>query len=116
MRLLLDADLSPARIGAALAAHGHDVVTLADDPVLRTLPDAEVLALAAREQRILVTRNSRHFVPILRRWAEAGLHHSGCILIFSMRNHDFGRIIEGISGLMARHPDAREWEDLALTL
>lgn len=116
MRLLLDADLSPARIGAALAARGHDVVSLSADPVSRSLTDPEVLELAAREQRVLVTRNSRHFVPILRRWAEAGLHHSGCVLIFSMRSHEFGRIIEGISDLIARHPDAREWEDLALTL
>ncbi len=116
MRLLLDADLSPVRVGAALVARGHDVLSLAADPISRSLTDPQVLELAASEQRILVTRDSRHFVPILRRWAEAEKLHSGCILIVSMRNHELGRIIEGVSGLPAAHPDAREWEDLALAL
>lgn len=116
MRLLLDADLSPARIGDALAALGHDVVSLAADPISRSLADPQVLELAATEGRILITRNSRDFVPILRRWAEAGMHHSGCILIFSMRNHEFGRIIEGVSVLLAARPDEHEWEDLAVAL
>jgi hypothetical protein len=116
MRLLLDADLSPSRVGEPLAALGHDVVSLAADPVSRSLIDPQVLELAAAGRRILITRNSRDFVPILRRWAEAGMHHSGCILIFSMRGHDFGRIIEGVGDLLAARPDAREWEDLALAL
>jgi hypothetical protein len=116
MRLLLDADQSPVRIGDALAALGHDVVSLAADPVSRSLTDPQVLEFAATEQRILITRNSRDFVPILRRWAEAGLHHSGCILVFSMRNHEFGRIIDGVGGLLAAHPDPHEWGDLALAL
>jgi hypothetical protein len=116
MRLLLDADLSPVRVGAGLAARGHDVVSLAADPISRSLADPQVLELAANEQRILVSRNSKHVVPILRRWAEAEQHHSGCILIFSMRNHEFGRIIEGVHGLLIAHPDASDWEDLALAL
>ena len=116
MRLLLDADLSPARVGDALSALGHDVVSLAADPVSRSLTDPQVLELAAREQRILITRNSRDFVPVLRRWAEAGMHHSGCIVIFSMRGHEFGRIIEGVGGLVAARRDAHEWQDLALAL
>ena len=85
-------------------------------PASRSLTDPQVLELAASEHRVLITRNSKHFVPILRRWAEAGLHHSGCILIFSMRNHEFGRIIQGVSHLVADRSGAHEWEDLALAL
>jgi hypothetical protein len=46
VRLLLDAYLSSRRIGGRLGVAGHDV-----------------LALATKRQRVLVTRNSRDFAP-----------------------------------------------------
>ncbi|CAN5909215.1 hypothetical protein BH23ACT2_BH23ACT2_28770 [soil metagenome] len=58
MRLLLDANLSPKRIGGVLERQGHDVLSLAADPTLSALDDPEVLALAAEQRRILVTRNA----------------------------------------------------------
>jgi len=42
----------------------------ADD--LGALDDPQLLELAAGQSRILVTRNSRDFAPLLREWAEAG--------------------------------------------
>jgi predicted nuclease of predicted toxin-antitoxin system len=66
VRLLLYTNLSPKRVGAALERRGHDVMSLASDPVLGALDDSEVLELAAREERILVTLNSRDFAPLLR--------------------------------------------------
>lgn len=80
MRLLLDANLSPKRIGRLLERQGHDVLSLVADPTLSSLDDPEVLVLAADEHRILVTRNARDFAPLLREWAEAGRQHAGCIL------------------------------------
>lgn len=68
MRLLLDANLSPKRVGGPLEGRGHDVLSLASDAALGALADPEVLALAAEQQRILVTRNSRDFV----RYYESG--------------------------------------------
>lgn len=47
MRLLLDANLSPKRIGAELAARSHHVLSVAEEATLREFDDPEVLALAA---------------------------------------------------------------------
>lgn len=116
MRLLLDANLSPKRIGAALASQGHDVVSLAADAALGALDDPQVLELAAEESRILVTRNARDFAPLLREWAEAGRHHAGCILIWTVDHHQFGAIIRGVSRLLDDRSDAKQWSDIAVAL
>lgn len=91
MRLILDANLSPKRIGSVLGQAGHDVLSLSSDPVLGALDDAQVLELAAQQDRILVTRNSRDFAPLLREWSEAGRHHAGCILIWTLDHHQLDR-------------------------
>lgn len=116
MRLLLDANLSPRRIGAVLERQGHDVLCLAAEPTLSALDDPDVLALAAAQQRILVTRNARDFAPLLRQWAEAGRSHAGCILIWSLGHHEFGAIVTGVTRHlnMRVHPDA--WRDLTVAL
>lgn len=59
MRLILDANLSPKRMGSVLKRAGHDVLSLASDPTVGALDDAQVLELAAEQDRILMTRNSR---------------------------------------------------------
>lgn len=116
MRLLLDANLSPRRVGSALEKRGHDVLSLASDATLGALDDPQVLELAAREDRIVVTRNSRDFAPLLREWAEADRHHAGCILIWTLGHHEFGAIIKGIDRLLRERPDAEQWRDLAVAL
>jgi predicted nuclease of predicted toxin-antitoxin system len=83
LRLLLDANLSPRGVARPLRAAGHDVRALAEELALEGLDDPDVLALAADEDRILVTRNSRDFAPLLRQWAEAGRPHAGAILIWT---------------------------------
>ena len=61
VRLLLDAHLSGARIANALRSKGHDVRALVEEPASEGLEDAEVLALAAVERRILVTLDVADF-------------------------------------------------------
>lgn len=116
MRLLLDANLSPKRIGGPLADAGHDVVSLAADASLGGLADPEVLELAAEQQRILITRNSRDFAPLLRHWAEASRRHSGCILIWTLGHHEFGAILKGVKRLLAERSTPAQWQDLAVAL
>lgn len=116
MRLLLDANLSPRRVGAPLAKRGHDVLSLAADVALGALDDPLVLDLAAAQARILVTRNSRDFAPLLREWAEAGREHAGCILIWTFAHHEFGAIIRGVARLLDDRPDPKQWRDLAVAL
>lgn len=116
MRLLLDANLSPKRIGSPLEKRGHDVLSLASDAALGALDDPEVLELAAEQDRILVTRNSRDFAPLLREWAEADRHHAGCILIWTLGHQEFGAIIKGVAALLRDRPDPQQWRDLAIAL
>jgi predicted nuclease of predicted toxin-antitoxin system len=116
LRLLLDANLSPKRIGSVLQKRGHDVLSLAADTALGALDDPQVLELAAEQGRILVTRNSRDFAPLLRQWAEAGRHHAGCILIWTVGHHEFGAIIKTVGSLLDDRPDAEQWHDLAVAV
>ena len=92
------------------------MLSLAADAGLGALDDPHVLELAAEESRILVTRNTRDFAPLLREWAEAGRHHAGCILIWTLAHHEFGAIIRGVSNLLGDRPDPNDWRDLTVAL
>jgi hypothetical protein len=116
VRLLLDANLSPRRIGEPLTTAGHDVRALAAHPELEGLADPDVLVMAASEGRILITRNSRHFAPILREWAEAGRVHAGCILIWTLGHAEFAPIIAGVERLVGDRPEQDDWRDIAAAL
>jgi Domain of unknown function (DUF5615) len=83
---------------------------------LGALDDPEVLELAAQQARILVTRNSRDFAPLLREWAEADRHHAGCILIWQLGHHEFAAITKGVAQLLRDRPDPEQWRDLTLAL
>lgn len=116
MRLLLDANLSGRRIARPLREDGQDVLALSERPDLEGLADPEVLGLAAAEDRILVTRNSRDFAPLLREWAEAGRSHAGCVLIWTLRHDEFGPILEALRRLLAEQPEQSAWRDVAVAL
>ncbi len=116
MRLLLDANLSGRRIGGPLRAAGHGVLALSEHPEHEGLDDAEVLALAADQTRILITRNSRDFAPLLREWAGAGRHHAGCILIWTLSHHQFALILNGVQRVLAERPRQRDWQDIAVAI
>ncbi len=116
MRLLLDANLSPRRIGGLLRAAGHDVLALAEDASLEGLDDPRVLELAAGQERVLVTRNSRDFAPLARQWAEAQRPHSGLILIWTLDHSQFGEIVAGVERRIGEWPTPEQWRDLVLAL
>ena len=116
MRLLLDANLSPRGVARPLRASGRDVRALAEEAALEGLDDPEVLALAAQEGRILVTRNSRDFAPLLREWAEAGRSHAGAILIWTLDHSEFAAIVAGVERLLALRPEHERWRDICLAL
>lgn len=113
---MLDANLSPRRIGAALRAAGHDVLALAEDASFEGLDDPLVLELAASQQRVLVTRNSRDFAPLAREWAEAHRQHAGLILIWTLDHSQFDEIIAGVERLIGQWPEQERWRDLVVAL
>jgi predicted nuclease of predicted toxin-antitoxin system len=112
LRLVLDANLSPRGIGAKLREAGHDVLALAEDSGFEGLPDPQVLELAAAEQRILVTRNSRDFAPLARRWAEGGRSHAGIILIWTLDHSRFAEIVAGVEHQLRQRPTQEQWRDI----
>ncbi len=116
MRLLLDANLSGRRIGRALREEGHDVFALGEHPELDGLTDHEVLALAVKQARIVITRNSKDFAPLLREWASESRDHAGCILIWTLGHHQFGPILRGIRGALEDRPRQREWVNVAVAI
>ncbi|MGO9973216.1 MAG: DUF5615 family PIN-like protein [Solirubrobacteraceae bacterium] len=115
MRLLLDANLSPRRIGGPLRAVGHDVLALAEDAAFEGLDDPVVLELASEQQRVLVTRNSRDFAPLARAWAEAQRAHAGMILIWTFDHGQFGEIVAGVERLLGQWTQ-EQWRNLVVAL
>lgn len=113
MRFLLDHQLSPRRVGEPLQLRGHDVRALAGEG---SLSDEDVLALAADERRVLVTRNGRHFVPLAREWAEAERPHAGIVVIWTLQNNEHAKIVRGIERLLAAYPQERHWRNTVLTI
>ena|SRR5437899_1250464 len=57
MKFLVDAQL-PRRLARELAASGHDAVHTSDFPAANRTPDKEIVAVAIRENRIVVTKNN----------------------------------------------------------
>jgi predicted nuclease of predicted toxin-antitoxin system len=114
VRLLLDANLSPRGIAAPLRTAGHDVLALAEDPTLEGLDDPAVLELAASENRVLITRNSRDFAPLAREWAEAQRPHAGMILIWTLDHSQFRKIVEGIERCLDQLPRQKDWKGLVI--
>ncbi len=116
MRLLLDAYVSGPRVGRRLQANGHDVRALDQEPALEGLDDEDVLALAAKDHRILVTHNIRDFPSILRDWAAAQRSHAGAILVYGIDHREFELIARGIERWLELYPEPAKWIDLAAIL
>jgi len=116
MRILLDAHLSPKRIAAPLRRLGHDVFALAEARELDGLTDPQVLELAAVERRVLVTRNAKDCAPLLRVWAEAGRHHGGCILVWSLPHDAFAPIVRGVARFLDAYPTPTAWIDRSVAI
>ncbi len=112
MRLILDLHISGKRVGRALSAAGHDVRAAdAEGEVFDAMEDERLLALAAKEERMLVSRNVRDFPRLAGEWAQADRSHSGIIMIPPSIDHaEFGAIVSGVEALLA-DTDQTDWQD-----
>lgn len=115
MRLLLDVHVSSRKLGRALNERGHDVHALDTDELNKELDDAEILELAAVEERILLTHNIKDFAPELRRRQESGRRHAGCILV-TLPHTACGEILRQIDLLLVELPAPSQWRDRAVWL
>lgn len=116
MRLLLDAHLSPRRVGARLAEAGHDVLAIAEIPAYAALPDEQVLELAAAGGRVLVSRNAKDFDRITRGWASRGDSHTGVLLVWTRETDEFGPLVEAILETLESIGAQEAWVDLVLAI
>lgn len=98
MRFLLD-ESAEARIAAFLTGHGHDATRVGRD-YPASLPDATVLALAHREQRILIT-NDKDFGELVVRQHRP---HAGVILFRFPLDSTAQHKIRALEALLASHP------------
>jgi hypothetical protein len=114
VRLLLDAHYSPKRVGGPLRRDGHDVLALAEEQALEALADAQVLELGVDDRRIVVTRNAKHFTPLLRTWAGAGRHHEGCILMWTVPHDHYAETVRRVREALDAYPAQAEWRDLVV--
>ena len=111
MRLLLDVSVSTEGVGRLLAAGGHDVGALDQEPGLDALDDAEVLALATSDGSILVTHNVADLPPLLRDWLSAGRSHAGVILVHGVDHTAHDLVAGEIERWLRRQPDQARWVD-----
>jgi predicted nuclease of predicted toxin-antitoxin system len=114
VRLLLDHDVSGPRVGARLAAEGHDARSLDQEPQNSGLADDEVLRLGAREQRIIITHDVNTFPPVLRDFAERHESHAGAIVVVGIRSRDFDLLVRAIGAWLARYPQQGQWRDMTV--
>lgn len=112
MRLLLDAHVSGKRIGKALRDSGHDVTAVDEETSLQAWTDDRLLALAASQNRILVTFNVRDFPDIAREWAEEGRKHSGCAIVVGLDHSEFGKILKVLDKAFSIRGNAEAWTNL----
>ena len=111
MKLLLDEMFSPA-IAHALRARGHDVEAIKEHQDWIGLSDRDVMALARREQRAIVTDNLRHVRPLHAELITPGnAGHVGFVFVsttYRQTKADIGRIITALEAKLAEYPSERD--------
>ncbi|MDQ3694444.1 MAG: DUF5615 family PIN-like protein [Chloroflexota bacterium] len=99
MRFLLDQNVR-ARIGTVLTDHGHDVRRIGRD-YPPGLPDPDVLTIALREQRSLITYD-KDFGDLI---FQHRLPHAGVILLRLPWDATIQQVIMALEQLLISHHD-----------
>lgn len=118
MKLLLDEHYAND-IALQLRAAGHDAVTVSERG-LKGTDDEPLFALAASDDRALLTNNARDLLPLVARWAASGEDHCGSVLTSDTsmpRGKDsIGLYVETLRRLMDVNPDIRALANRVLWL
>lgn len=104
--VLLD-EMITAGVAEQLRTRGWDVVAVVEKPTLIGASDDDVLKAAAAEQRVLITRNIRDFVPLDRAWRDAGRGHAGIACLdsgaFPHGRGFIGALVSALGGALANN-------------
>ena len=108
-----------AAVARQLRVDGIDAVALGtwQGGAYRSAADDQLLTVALSDSRVLVTFDCRTIPPLLREWAETGLHHAGVILIDekTLRQSDIGGQVRALRALVDQH-GSEEWRDRVVFL
>ncbi len=107
VRVLLDEQLS-GQIARLLRERGLDAEAVVGRADLIQAPDREVMEVAHREARAVVTNNIKDFRPIAAEHIASGRGHAGLILLpagRSRRRESTGVLADAIEAVMRAHPD-----------
>lgn len=100
LRLLVDEDTQSRRLVELLRQAGHDVLT-ANEAELCGHPDAQALARAVREHRVLLTQNCGDFRELHGRDAS----HAGILAIYHdcdvSKNMTYQEVVRAITNIEA---------------
>ena len=78
IKLYIDEDLTD-RLAVSLRSRGYDVVS-AHEVNMRGKTDKEQLEYATKHNRVILTRNIKHFVNLQREYYKKGLLHKGIVV------------------------------------
>lgn len=114
MKLLLDEMLSPT-IARELRARGHDVQAIQEHPEWHAYDDPQVLDLARREHRVIVTDNLVDMRPLhYEAIAPGGPGDYGIVFIpggYPRTKADTGRIVTALAQKLDAYPGERDLAD-----
>ena len=114
MKLLLDEMLSPS-IARELCSRGRDVRAIKGHAEWESLSDCEVMDLARREERAIVTNNLRDYRPLHHAAiTPGGRGHFGMVFMagnYRPAKHDVGRIVSALEAKLSDHPGERDIAD-----
>lgn len=78
IKLYIDEDLTD-RLAVALRSRGYDVIS-AHEVTMRGKTDKAQLEFATRNNRVLLTRNIKHFITLQKEYYKHGLLHKGIVV------------------------------------
>jgi hypothetical protein len=111
VKLLLDEMLAPV-IARTLRSGGHDVGAIGEREAWVSLTDDEVIELAYRERRTVVTNNLRDFRPLAATASLPGRGgHYGLICVpgaYRRTKAGTGRIVAALEAILSAHPGERD--------
>lgn len=114
MKLLLDEMFSPA-IARQMRERGYDVLAVKERRGWQALPDPDVMDLARRERRAVVTDNLRDYRPLHHQHiVPDGPGHFGLVFVpggYRRTAADIGRIVKALEAKLAEYPGERDLVD-----
>jgi hypothetical protein len=115
LNLLLDEHISPD-VAKGLRRTARKIIVLAlaewEDGSFLGQDDAACLRAAASQKLTLVTYDRRTIPPLLKSWAEAGLHHGGVIFVDekTISPGDIGGLVRALAAL-AKESQTWDWSN-----